>query len=55
MASLCTPGGAARVVTLGVDDLLRRTSGTADYQDLLEAEGIELTHPAGRLLDIWTK
>ncbi|MFF6952910.1 hypothetical protein ACFZAD_30195 [Streptomyces iakyrus] len=53
MASLCTPGSGARDSTLG--DPLRHTSGSADHQDLLEAEGIELTCPAGRLLGIWTR
>ncbi|MFC8096531.1 serine hydrolase domain-containing protein [Streptomyces sp. NPDC057301] len=36
----------ARDVTLG--DLMRHTSGIPDYQDLLEAKGIELTDPAGQ-------
>ncbi|MFD5234817.1 hypothetical protein ACFWJ5_41325 [Streptomyces qaidamensis] len=53
MVSLCIPGGEARDITLG--DLPRHTSGIADHQDLLEAEGIELTCPAGRLLDSWTE
>ncbi|MFC5144956.1 serine hydrolase domain-containing protein [Streptomyces aureoversilis] len=33
-------------VTLG--DLMHHTSGIPDYQDLLEAKGIELTDPAGQ-------
>ncbi|MEV7526624.1 serine hydrolase domain-containing protein [Streptomyces sp. NPDC091371] len=36
----------ARSVTLA--DLMRHTSGIADYQDLLEAKGVEVTDPAGR-------
>jgi CubicO group peptidase (beta-lactamase class C family) len=52
MALLCIPGSGARDITLG--DLLRHTSGIADHQDLLEAEGTELTYPADRLLDSWT-
>ncbi|MFG2875552.1 serine hydrolase domain-containing protein [Streptomyces sp. NPDC048337] len=35
-----------RDVTLG--DLMRHTSGITDYQDLLEAKGVELTDPAGQ-------
>lgn len=53
MASSGIPGGGARLVTPG--DLLRRTSGIADYQDLLGAEDVELTCPAGRLLHVRTK
>ncbi|GAA4547746.1 hypothetical protein GCM10023097_30310 [Streptomyces collinus] len=53
MASSGIPGGGARLVTPG--DLLRHTSGIADYQDLLEAEDVELIYPAGRLLDVRTK
>ncbi|MFD5951480.1 hypothetical protein ACFWAZ_28255 [Streptomyces collinus] len=53
MASSGIPGGDARLVTPG--DLLRRTSGTADHQDLLEAEDVELTCPAGRLLPVRTQ
>ncbi|MFI9754376.1 hypothetical protein [Streptomyces collinus] len=53
MASPGIPGGGARLVTPG--DLLRHTSGLADYQDLLEAEDVELTSPAGRLLDVRTQ
>ncbi|MEU8848102.1 serine hydrolase domain-containing protein [Streptomyces sp. NPDC048564] len=40
------PPAWARDVTLG--DLMRHTSGIPDYQELLEAKGIELTVPAGR-------
>ncbi|MFI1030380.1 serine hydrolase domain-containing protein [Streptomyces sp. NPDC020951] len=40
------PPAWARDVTLG--DLMRHTSGIPDYQDLLEAKGIELTDPAGQ-------
>lgn len=40
------PPGWARDVTLG--DLMRHTSGITDYQDLLEAKGIEVTDPAGQ-------
>ncbi|MFI1281123.1 serine hydrolase domain-containing protein [Streptomyces sp. NPDC020858] len=40
------PPAWTRDVTLG--DLMRHTSGIADYQDLLEAKGIELTDPAGQ-------
>ncbi|WP_327725912.1 serine hydrolase domain-containing protein [Streptomyces europaeiscabiei] len=36
----------AREVTLG--DLMRHTSGIPDYQDLLEAKGMELMDPAGQ-------
>ncbi|MEU0169575.1 hypothetical protein ABZ214_29670 [Streptomyces iakyrus] len=53
MASLCTPGGGARDSTPG--DPVRHRSGSADHQDPLAAEGIELTYPAGRLLGIWTR
>ncbi|MEC7050842.1 hypothetical protein ACFYN9_21150 [Streptomyces collinus] len=53
MASSGIPAGGARLVTPG--DLLRHTSGIADYQDLLEAEDVELIYPAGRLLDVRTK
>ncbi len=53
MASLCTPGSGARDCTLGHP--LRRTSGSTDHQDLLEAKGIDLTCPAGRLPGIWTQ
>ncbi|MGW6645440.1 hypothetical protein [Streptomyces sp. A244] len=53
MASLCTPGGGARDITLG--DPLRRTSDGADLQDLLGTKAVELTYPAGRLLGIRTK
>ncbi|WP_442807210.1 serine hydrolase domain-containing protein [Streptomyces sp. NBC_01294] len=42
-SSTIRPPGRA---TLG--DLMRHTSGIADYQDLLEAKGIELTDPAGQ-------
>ncbi|MFB6559956.1 MULTISPECIES: serine hydrolase domain-containing protein [unclassified Streptomyces] len=40
------PPAWTRDVTLG--DLMRHTSGITDYQDLLEAKGIELTDPAGQ-------
>ncbi|MFJ6054049.1 serine hydrolase domain-containing protein [Streptomyces sp. NPDC092307] len=40
------PPAWARDVTVG--DLMRHTSGITDYQDLLEAEGTELTDPAGQ-------
>lgn len=40
------PPAWMRNVTLG--DLMRHTSGITDYQDLLEAKGIELTDPAGQ-------
>ncbi|MEU9145561.1 serine hydrolase domain-containing protein [Streptomyces sp. NPDC048349] len=40
------PPAWTRGVTLG--DLMRHTSGIPDYQDLLEAKGIELTDPAGQ-------
>ncbi|MFJ6779030.1 serine hydrolase domain-containing protein [Streptomyces yangpuensis] len=40
------PPAWARDVTVG--DLMRHTSGIPDYQDLLEAEGIGLTDPAGQ-------
>ncbi len=53
MASLCTPGGGARDSTPGAP--VRHRSGSADHQDPLAAEGIELTYPAGRLLGIWTR
>ncbi|WP_442817495.1 serine hydrolase domain-containing protein [Streptomyces sp. NBC_01296] len=43
---LDNPPAWTRDVTLG--DLMRHTSGIADYQDLLEAKGIELTDPAGQ-------
>lgn len=43
---LDNPPAWARNVTLG--DLMRHTSGIADYQDLLEAKGVELTDPAGQ-------
>lgn len=43
---LDNPPAWARNVTLG--DLMRHTSGIADYQDLLEAKGIEVTDPAGQ-------
>ncbi|MFI2720984.1 hypothetical protein ACH5AI_32390 [Streptomyces collinus] len=53
MASSGIPGGGARLVTLG--DQLRHMGGSADYQDLLEPEDVELTYPAGRLLHVRTK
>ncbi|WP_437013032.1 hypothetical protein [Streptomyces sp. enrichment culture] len=53
MASSGIPGGGAWLVTPG--DLPRHTSGIADYQDLLEAEDVELTCPAVRLLHVRTK
>ncbi|MCP3753565.1 beta-lactamase family protein [Streptomyces sp. TBY4] len=40
------PPAWARDVTLS--DLMRHTSGITDYQDLLEAKGIEVTDPAGQ-------
>ncbi|MFE4260594.1 serine hydrolase domain-containing protein [Streptomyces sp. NPDC056883] len=40
------PPAWARNVTLG--DLMRHTSGITDYQDLLEAKGIQVTDPAGQ-------
>ncbi|WP_051773734.1 serine hydrolase domain-containing protein [Streptomyces sp. NRRL S-237] len=40
------PPAWTRDVTLG--DLMRHTSGITDYQDPLEAKGIELTDPAGQ-------
>ncbi|MFF3209630.1 serine hydrolase domain-containing protein [Streptomyces sp. NPDC002886] len=40
------PPAWTREVTLG--DLMRHTSGITDYQDLLEAKGIEVTDPAGQ-------
>ncbi|MFI9063308.1 serine hydrolase domain-containing protein [Streptomyces sp. NPDC053429] len=40
------PPAWTRDVTLG--DLMRHTSGIPDYQDLLEAKGVELTDPAGQ-------
>lgn len=40
------PPAWARDITLG--DLMHHTSGITDYQDLLEAEGIGLTDPAGQ-------
>lgn len=40
------PPAWTRDVTLG--DLMRHTSGIADYQDLLEAKGIKVTDPAGQ-------
>ncbi|MGW7106513.1 serine hydrolase domain-containing protein [Streptomyces xanthophaeus] len=40
------PPAWTRDVTLG--DLMRHTSGITDYQDLLEAEGIGVTDPAGQ-------
>lgn len=43
---LDAPPAWTRNVTLG--DLMRHTSGIADYQDLLEAKGIKLTDPAGQ-------
>ncbi|MGR4878688.1 serine hydrolase domain-containing protein [Streptomyces sp. LARHCF249] len=43
---LDNPPAWTRDVTLG--DLMRHTSGITDYQDLLEAKGIELTDPAGQ-------
>lgn len=43
---LGNPPAWARKVTLG--DLVRHTSGITDYQDLLEAKGVELTDPAGQ-------
>ncbi|MFG2873788.1 serine hydrolase domain-containing protein [Streptomyces sp. NPDC048337] len=43
---LDNPPAWTRNVTLG--DLMRHTSGIADYQDLLEAKGVELSDPAGQ-------
>ncbi|MFJ3721490.1 serine hydrolase domain-containing protein [Streptomyces sp. NPDC090045] len=40
------PPAWTRDVTLG--DLMRHTSGIPDYQDLLEAKGIEVADPAGQ-------
>ncbi|APU39024.1 serine hydrolase domain-containing protein [Streptomyces sp. TN58] len=40
------PPAWTREVTLG--DLMRHTSGIPDYQDLLEAEGVGVTDPAGQ-------
>ncbi|MGW6863635.1 serine hydrolase domain-containing protein [Streptomyces sp. NPDC054901] len=40
------PPAWTRDVTLG--DLMRHTSGIADYQDLLEAEGVAVSDPAGQ-------
>lgn len=40
------PPAWTRDVTLG--DLMRHTSGIPDYQDLLEAEGVKVTDPAGQ-------
>ncbi|GLX24033.1 serine hydrolase domain-containing protein [Streptomyces lavendulae] len=40
------PPAWTRDVTLG--DLVHHTSGIPDYQDLLEAEGVEVTDPAGQ-------
>ncbi|WP_159045252.1 serine hydrolase domain-containing protein [Streptomyces sp. WM6373] len=40
------PPAWTRKVTLG--DLMRHTSGIPDYQDLLEAKGVEVTDPAGQ-------
>ncbi|MFJ9936399.1 serine hydrolase domain-containing protein [Streptomyces virginiae] len=40
------PPAWTRQVTLG--DLMRHTSGIPDYQDLLEAQGVEVTDPAGQ-------
>ncbi|MFB6824066.1 serine hydrolase domain-containing protein [Streptomyces virginiae] len=45
-AYLDDPPAWTRDVTLG--DLMRHTSGITDYQDLLEAKGIEVTDPAGQ-------
>ncbi|WP_234323717.1 serine hydrolase domain-containing protein [Streptomyces sp. NRRL F-2580] len=45
-AFLDDPPAWTRKVTLG--DMMRHTSGITDYQDLLEAKGIELTDPAGQ-------
>ncbi|MGW3819169.1 serine hydrolase domain-containing protein [Streptomyces sp. NPDC005046] len=43
---LDNPPDWARDISLG--DLMRRASGIPDYQDPLEAKGIELTGPAGQ-------
>ncbi|WP_405833719.1 serine hydrolase domain-containing protein [Streptomyces sp. NBC_00105] len=43
---LDNPPAWTRNVTLG--DLMRHTSGIPDYQDLLEAKGIQVTDPAGQ-------